>query len=144
MASQGGDSDLLEKLYPVPLSTGITPFPGPTSASARALLSVLKHNRQTHHNFINDLGYHKYVHLSHLRQNTANLKSHSHATHHVLAIYTLGASPEIIEDAYKTAHDHLLPAIVPPDPITEKNFTEHLGDERSVVFFCRGRNSVLV
>jgi hypothetical protein len=67
MASQGGDSDLLEKLYPVPLSTGIASLPGPTSASARALLSVLKHNRQTHHIFFNDKGFHKYVHLSHLR-----------------------------------------------------------------------------
>ena len=61
MASQGGDSDLLETLYPVPLSTGITPFPGHSSESARALLSVLKHNYQTHHNFFNDKGYHKYV-----------------------------------------------------------------------------------
>ena len=61
MASQGGDSDLLETLYPVPLSTGITPFPGHSSESARALLGVLKHNYQTHHNFFNALGYHKYV-----------------------------------------------------------------------------------
>ena len=61
MASQGGDSDFLETLYPVPLSTGITPFPGHSSESARALLSVLKHNYQTHHNFFNDKGYHKYV-----------------------------------------------------------------------------------
>ena len=77
------------------------------------------------------------VQLSHLRQKTANLKSHSHATHHVFAIYTLGASPEIIEDAYRTAHDYLLPAIVPPDPITENNFAEHLGDERRVVISAR-------
>jgi hypothetical protein len=47
-----------------------------------------------------------------------------------LAIYTLGASPEIIEDAYKTAHKYLLPAIKNPGSITEKNFIEHLSDER--------------
>jgi hypothetical protein len=64
MASQGGDSDLLEKLYPVPVSTGITSFPGPTSASAQAVLNVLKHNYQTHHNFFNELGWHKYIQLS--------------------------------------------------------------------------------
>jgi hypothetical protein len=115
MASQSGDSDLLETLYPVPLSTGITPFPGHTSESARALLGILKHNYQTHHNFFNELGYHKYVHLSHPRHR--GLKSCSHATHHVLALYTLGASPEIIKDAYKTAHDYLLPAIKIPGPI---------------------------
>ena len=131
MASQGGDSDLLEKLYPLPLSTGVTPFPGPTLASAQAVLTVLKHNYQAHHNFFNDLGWHKYVQLSHL-QDTA--KSRSHATHHVWTLYTMGASPEIIADAYKTAHDYLLPAIKNPGPITEENYAEHLGDERSVTF----------
>lgn len=45
----------------------------------------------------------------------------------MLAIYGLGASPEIIEDAYKT-HDYLKPAYDSPEPITEKNFIEHLGD----------------
>ncbi|KAF8259247.1 hypothetical protein EI94DRAFT_1616695 [Lactarius quietus] len=112
MASQDGDLDILERLYPVPLSTGITPFPGHTSQSAQALLSVLKHNYQTHHNFFNDKGF------------------HNHATHHALAIYSLGASPEITEDAYKTAHDYLLPAIQSPGLITENNFVEHLGDAR--------------
>ena len=56
-------------------------------------------------------------------------ESRSHVTHHVLAIYGLGASPQIIEDAYET-HDYLKPAFESPDPITEKNFAEHLGDER--------------
>ncbi|KAH9170229.1 hypothetical protein EDB89DRAFT_2072216 [Lactarius sanguifluus] len=111
MASQGGDSDLLEKLYPIPLSTGIASLPGPTSASARVLLSVLKHNRQNHHIFFNDRGF------------------HNHVTHHVLAIYGLGASPEIIENAYGT-HDYLKPAFESPDPITEENFAEHLGNAR--------------
>lgn len=131
MASHSSDSDLLETLYPVPLSTGITPFPGHTSESTRALLGVLKHNYQTHHNFFNELGYHKYVRpfIWH-SQDINHPKSRSHATHHVLALYTLGASPEIIEDAYKTAHDYLLPAIKCPGPITEKNFAEHLADER--------------
>jgi hypothetical protein len=53
----------------------------------------------------------------------------SHSTHHMLAIYALGASPEIIEDAY-SRHDYLKPAFDSPEPITEKNFNEHLGDER--------------
>ena len=57
------------------------------------------------------------------------LKSRSHATHHVLALYNLGGSPEIIADAYRT-HDYLIPAIKSPGPITENNFVEHLGDER--------------
>ena len=47
-----------------------------------------------------------------------------------MTLYALGASLEIIEDSYKTAHSYLLPAIKHPNPITEKNFAEHLGDER--------------
>jgi hypothetical protein len=45
----------------------------------------------------------------------------------MLAIYGLGASPQIIEDAYKT-HDYLKPSFDSPEPITDKNFTEHLGN----------------
>jgi hypothetical protein len=47
----------------------------------------------------------------------------------MLAIYALGASPQIIEDAYKT-HDYLKPAFDSPEPITDKNFTEHLGNAK--------------
>ncbi|KAI0300670.1 hypothetical protein B0F90DRAFT_1566309, partial [Multifurca ochricompacta] len=84
-------------------------LPGLTSASAQALLSVLRHNRETYHIFFNDRGF------------------HNHVTHHVFAIYALGASPEIIKDAYGT-HDYLKPAFKSPEPITDKNFVEHLGD----------------
>lgn len=55
------DPGLLERLYPVPLSTGVAALPGPTSASSNALLGVLKHNRENHHIFFNEKGYHKYV-----------------------------------------------------------------------------------
>jgi hypothetical protein len=48
-----------------------------------------------------------------------------------LAVYALGASPELIKDAYNEAHiPRLLPVPVSLDRITEKNFTEHLGDEK--------------
>ena len=51
----------------------------------------------------------------------------SHVTHHVLAIYALGASPEMIEEAY-SRDDHHKPAFSSPEPITDKNFSDHLGD----------------
>ena len=57
----------------------------------------------------------------------------SHTTHHVLAIYGLGASPEIIEEAYSrdlSRHEYLKPAFDSPEPITDKNFAEHLGNGR--------------
>jgi hypothetical protein len=47
----------------------------------------------------------------------------------VLAIYALGASPEIIEEAY-SRHEYLKPAFDSPEPVTDNNFTEHLGDGR--------------
>ena len=62
MTSQDSDkSELLERLYPVPLSTGVVGLPGPTAASSQALLTALLHNRENHHIFFNDKGYHKYV-----------------------------------------------------------------------------------
>jgi hypothetical protein len=62
MTSQGSDkSELLERLYPVPLSTGVVGLPGPTAASTQALLTALLHNREKNHIFFNDKGFHKYV-----------------------------------------------------------------------------------
>ncbi|KAH9992169.1 hypothetical protein BJV77DRAFT_456359 [Russula vinacea] len=110
--TRGGDkSGLLARLYPIPLSTGVIRLPGPTAASSQALLNVLLHNRENYHIYFNDIGY------------------HNHATHHVLAIYGLGASSEIIEEAY-SRHDFLKPAFDSPEPVTDKNFAEHLGDGR--------------
>jgi hypothetical protein len=47
----------------------------------------------------------------------------------MLAIYGLGASPEIIEDAYGR-HDYQKPAFDSPEAVTDKNFKEHLGDSQ--------------
>jgi hypothetical protein len=48
-----------------------------------------------------------------------------------LAVYALGASPELIKDVYNKVHlPHLLPVPVSPNCITEKDFAEHLGDEK--------------
>jgi hypothetical protein len=63
-SSQGGhrdNSELLDKLYPVPLSTGVVGLlvPGPTDASSRTLLGILRHNRENNHIFFNDRGFHK-------------------------------------------------------------------------------------
>jgi hypothetical protein len=62
MTSRGNDkSELLERLYPIPLSTGVVGLPGPTAASSQALLTALLHNRKNYHIFFNDRGFHKYV-----------------------------------------------------------------------------------
>jgi hypothetical protein len=68
LMTEGGDkSELLERLYPVPLSTGVLRLPGPTAASAQALLNVLLHNREHHHLFVNDKRHHKYVGFRNVR-----------------------------------------------------------------------------
>lgn len=57
----------------------------------------------------------------------------SHASHHVLAVYALGASAELVRDIYYKTHvPILLPSLVSPGPITEENFVEHLGDEKYI------------
>src|SRR6266404_8492061 len=57
----------------------------------------------------------------------------SHSMHHVLAIYGLGASPQLIRDVLYRRHlPRLLPALASPGSITEENFADHLGDEKYV------------
>lgn len=57
----------------------------------------------------------------------------SHATHHLYAIYTLGATPEVLQAAYETHKEYQRPAFDAPGEITEKNWKDHLGDEKYVV-----------
>jgi hypothetical protein len=67
MTQSGDKSEVLKRLYPVPLSTGVLRLPGPTAASAQALLNVLVHNRENHHLYVNDIGFHKYVGFRNVR-----------------------------------------------------------------------------
>ena len=53
--------DVLERLYPIPASTGTPGLPGPTHESTLALLEALRDNFKKNHIFVNDLGYHKQV-----------------------------------------------------------------------------------
>ncbi|KAF8260911.1 hypothetical protein EI94DRAFT_1705947 [Lactarius quietus] len=109
----GGIPDLLlNKLYSTPTFTGGPGLYGQTHESTQAVLEVLRHDL-THAPFIN------------------HLRFHNHSTHHVLAIYALGASPELIRDVYYKVHlPKLKPSFTSPGPIVEENFTEHLGDEK--------------
>lgn len=56
----------------------------------------------------------------------------SHSTHHLFAIYALGAPPELIKEAYQTHKDYLKPAFESPVPITDDNFLDHLADHEYV------------
>lgn len=61
--------------------------------------------------------------------------SRSHATHHLLAIYALGADARVLHGAYQTHVLYQRPSFPSPGEITASNWKEHLGDEKSVI--CR-------
>ncbi|KAI0776932.1 hypothetical protein BD413DRAFT_610512 [Trametes elegans] len=108
-------SDTLDKVYPIPshAPSAQAPrrFPGVTPDSTAAVLKTLKDNHQRWHIFFNEKGF------------------HNHISHHLLAIYHLGATGATIEAAYKVHSSTQRPAYKSPAPITRDNFHEHLGDE---------------
>ena len=68
----------------------------------------------------------------------------SHITHRALAIYALGGPGAIIRDYYERDADIQRPAFESPEPITEENFVDHLGDEKYVTIPpCRSAHSYL-
>lgn len=58
---------------------------------------------------------------------TDRLYLNSHASHHLVAIYAMGAGGPLIEEAYQTHVVYMKPAFESPEPITEDNFWKHLG-----------------
>ncbi|KAL6310289.1 hypothetical protein BKA93DRAFT_721631 [Sparassis latifolia] len=94
---------------PSPLSPGR--WPGMSEESTLALRNLLKENHTKWHIFFNDLHY------------------HNHTSHHLLALYYLGASPALLDAAYQNHVSYMRPARKSPEPIAAKNFHLHLGDE---------------
>ena len=56
----------------------------------------------------------------------------SHTSHHLVAIYAMGARGELIEQAYQTHIAYMRPAFESPEPITDENFWKHLGKREYV------------
>ncbi|OCH85388.1 hypothetical protein OBBRIDRAFT_798236 [Obba rivulosa] len=105
----------LDVLFPVP---GPPPSPlsparlsGVTYESGIALSEVLKENHEKWHIFFNEKGF------------------HNHTSHHLLAVYYLGAKGTLLRAAYESDIAIQRPARKSPGSINEKNFHEHLGDE---------------
>ncbi|EMD35787.1 hypothetical protein CERSUDRAFT_115740 [Gelatoporia subvermispora B] len=114
MATLNFNDDKLDELFPVPAPApsplSPTRIPGVTSESSNALAKVLKDNHRRWHAFFNDRGF------------------HNHASHHMVAIFALGASGPLIEAAYDTHVAYMRPAYPSPEAISETNFYEHLGE----------------
>ncbi|KAG6334573.1 hypothetical protein ID866_4510 [Astraeus odoratus] len=79
--------------------------------STEMLVRTLVHNHVTWHIFFN---YQEF---------------HNHASHHLLAIWAMGACGPIIEATYAQHWEYQRPVFESPGRITHSNFYEHLGDE---------------
>lgn len=58
------------------------------------------------------------------------LHARSHVSHHLYAIYTLGAPAKVLEAAYHEGAVYQRPAFDPPEEITEANWKDHFDDEK--------------
>ncbi|KAI0262054.1 hypothetical protein BC834DRAFT_407294 [Gloeopeniophorella convolvens] len=103
--------DVIDKMYPTP-STGSVALVGPSPQSTQAALNALRHDYEHHHTFHNEFGF------------------HNHASHQILAVYGLGASADLIDQAYALQKNVQKPKPASPEGITDNNFLEHLGNPK--------------
>jgi hypothetical protein len=50
----------------------------------------------------------------------------------MLTLWALGADADLIQSTYDAIASYQKPRVQPPEPITVDNFSDHLGDEKSV------------
>ncbi|EIW52976.1 uncharacterized protein TRAVEDRAFT_175105 [Trametes versicolor FP-101664 SS1] len=109
------DHAKLDKLYTIPSHSPSAQapkrFPGVTPESTATLLETLRDNHVKWHIFFNEKHF------------------HNHASHHLLALYHLGANGDNIKAAYATHTSYQRRAYESPGKITRDNFHEHLADE---------------
>ena len=56
----------------------------------------------------------------------------SHAAHHAVALWSLGATEQALKAGYETDKTFQLDAIKSPEEITKATWKQHLGQDRSV------------
>jgi hypothetical protein len=118
-------------------------FPGIDQTSTEALVRTLSDNHVRWHIFFNYKGFHKYVSHRNVPVSLFDV-SRSHAAHHMLAIWAMGAPGPVIEAAYATHCEYQRPAFAAPGPINNHNFYKHLGDERYVCRLTPRRTDALI
>ncbi|KAF9815237.1 hypothetical protein IEO21_04684 [Rhodonia placenta] len=109
--------NLLDRLFPLP-SAAPSPlcperFPGITHASKIAVAEALKANHLERHSFTNEHGFHN---------------GGSHASHHLLAAFALGAPARVFNAIYEVQIGRTRPASNISKIITRETFWDHLGD----------------
>lgn len=130
--------ETLKALFPLPSAAPRNirftpaPLPGLTFDSAQAVLEDLKDNHRKRHIFFNDKHFHKSVHdyFKGFPGTDSDVIARSHASHHLLAIYALGADRKLLHIAYQTHVIYQRPSFPSPGDITEENWKLHLGDDK--------------
>ncbi|EUC54157.1 transmembrane protein, putative [Rhizoctonia solani AG-3 Rhs1AP] len=112
------DDALLEKLFPAPTFSSAftspsapTPNAGITPESTAVLRRLLIENHKRFHIFFNDKGF------------------HNHLSHHLFAAYGIGAPGHVLQAAFDEHAEYQRSAYKSPEPITQDNWTKHLGNE---------------
>ncbi|KAA1470822.1 hypothetical protein DENSPDRAFT_818604 [Dentipellis sp. KUC8613] len=103
---------LAKRLYSLPAGArGNIALPGPDPASGARLVEKLLHNQEHYHTYFNDMRF------------------HNHSTHHMFAIYALGAPPALLDAAYATHMQYQKPLVPSPHLITDEDFLDHLDED---------------
>ncbi|KAL0069225.1 hypothetical protein AAF712_003588 [Marasmius tenuissimus] len=101
-------------LWPVPSSppTPLAPnrLPGTSPQSTEKLRELLKINHENWHTFYDEAG------------------RHNHISHHLLALWSMGADAEILQKGYDLHSQLQKPKGDPKEVITRENFVDHLAD----------------
>ncbi|TRM68879.1 hypothetical protein BD626DRAFT_624338 [Schizophyllum amplum] len=99
----------------VPLRKGLVNVPGATPSAAALTQRLLQKDFETHHCFFNDKGF------------------HNHLSHHLLSVYDLGGSANLIQSIFDAENAYQRPIIQGPEDkiptITTENWTSYLGKE---------------
>ncbi|CCO35038.1 hypothetical protein BN14_09151 [Rhizoctonia solani AG-1 IB] len=118
MTAPDFDDALLGRLFPAPTFSSAftspsapTPNAGITPESTATLRRLLIENHKRFHIFFNEKGY------------------HNHLSHHLFAAYGIGAPAHILHAAFDEHAEYQRPSYKSPEPITQENWTKHLGNE---------------
>ncbi|CCL99026.1 uncharacterized protein FIBRA_01035 [Fibroporia radiculosa] len=110
------DAKQLDALFPLPSlrPSSICPewVPGVTYESKVTISKALKKNHVQRHAFVNEYGF------------------HNHTSHHLLAVFAMGAPAPLFEEIFGDHAQRTLPTLESPGVITKDNFYDHIGDRR--------------
>jgi hypothetical protein len=101
------------------IKQGILNLPGATLASKKLVEELLATDHEKHHCYFRSAGL------------------HNHLSHHILAAYDFGASPELLKAMYESEETIQRPimldqeeGVLQPGEITVENWKKYLGEQK--------------